>query len=111
MSAALISGIQQVGVGVQNVPDAWKWYRKVLGFDVPVFDEKAEAPLMTPYTGGEVHKRHAVLALNMAGGGGLEIWSFTSRKSQPANFKVEIGDLGINAIRFKTPDVHKAHAW
>ncbi len=40
MSAPLISGIQQVGIGVQNVPDAWKWYRQVLGFDVPVFDEK-----------------------------------------------------------------------
>jgi catechol 2,3-dioxygenase-like lactoylglutathione lyase family enzyme len=111
MSTPLISGIQQVGIGVQNVPDAWKWYRQVLGFDVPVFDEKAEAPLMTPYTGGEVHKRHAVLAINMAGGGGLEIWSFTSRKSAPSNFKLEPGDLGINAIRFKAPDVRKAHEW
>ncbi|KQS25411.1 VOC family protein [Dyadobacter sp. Leaf189] len=111
MSAALISGIQQVGIGVQNVPDAWKWYRQVLGFDVPVFDEKAEAPLMIPYTGGKVHQRHAVLAINMAGGGGLEIWSFTSRQSQLPGFKVEPGDLGINAIRFKAPDVHKAHAW
>jgi catechol 2,3-dioxygenase-like lactoylglutathione lyase family enzyme len=111
MSAPLISGIQQVGIGVQNVPDAWKWYRQMLGFDVPVFDEKAEAPLMTPYTGGEVHKRHAVLAINLAGGGGLEIWSFTSRQSQLADFKTEIGDLGINAIRFKAHDVKKAHEW
>ena len=111
MSAPLISGIQQVGIGVQNVPDAWKWYRQVLGFDVPVFDEKAEAPLMIPYTGGKVHQRHAVLAINMAGGGGLEIWSFTSRKSEQPNFRVEIGDLGINAIRFKAPDVQKAHDW
>lgn len=111
MSAALISGIQQVGLGVQNVPEAWQWYRRILGFDVPVFDDKAEAPLMTPYTGGTVHQRHAALALNLAGGGGLEIWSFTSRVSQPANFKLELGDLGINAIRFKAPDVKKAHAW
>ena len=111
MSAPLISGIQQVGVGVQNVPEAWAWYRRILGFDVPVFDEKAEAPLMTPYTGGKVQSRHALLAINMAGGGGLEIWSFTSRVSQPANFKLEIGDLGINAIRFKAPDVRKAHEW
>jgi catechol 2,3-dioxygenase-like lactoylglutathione lyase family enzyme len=111
MSAALISGIQQVGLGVQNVPEAWQWYRRILGFDVPVFDDKAEAPLMTPYTGGVVHQRHAALALNLAGGGGLEIWSFTSRVSQPAGFKLEPGDLGINAIRFKAPDVRKAHEW
>ena len=111
MSTPLISGIQQVGVGVQNVPEAWQWYRQVLGFDVPVFDDKAEAPLMTPYTGGKVHQRHAALAINMAGGGGLEIWSFTSRVSQPVGFKMELGDLGINAIRFKAPDVKKAHEW
>lgn len=111
MSAPLISGIQQVGIGVQNAPEAWQWYRRILGFDVPVFDEKAEAPLMTPYTGGAVHARHAILAINLAGGGGLEIWSFTSRTSQPANFKTEPGGLGINAIRFKSPDVKKAHEW
>ncbi|CAG5011957.1 hypothetical protein DYBT9275_05064 [Dyadobacter sp. CECT 9275] len=111
MSNPLISGIQQVGIGVQNVPEAWAWYRRVLGFDVPVFDEKAEAPLMTPYTGGKVHSRQAALVLNMAGGGGLEIWSFTSRLSQPLNFKLEMGDLGINAIRFKARDIRQAHAW
>ena len=111
MSNPLISGIQQIGIGVQNVPEAWAWYRKVLGFDVPVFDEKADAPLMTPYTGGKVQSRQAALVLNMAGGGGLEIWSFTSRVSQPLNFKMELGDLGINAIRFKAPDVRKAHEW
>ena len=111
MSAPLISGIQQVGVGVQNVPEAWQWYRRILGFDVPVFDDKADAPLMTPYTGGTVQQRHALLAINMAGGGGLEIWSFTSRISQPADFKMQLGDLGINAIRFKAPDVKKAHEW
>ncbi|WP_025764139.1 VOC family protein [Dyadobacter tibetensis] len=106
----LIAGIQQIGIGVQNVPEAWSWYRKVLGFDVPVFDEKANAPLMTPYTGGVVQSRQAALVLNMAGGGGLEIWSFTSRVSQPASFKMELGDLGINAIRFKAPDIQKAYA-
>lgn len=106
----LISGIQQIGIGVQNVPEAWTWYRKVLGFDVPVFDEKAEAPLMTPYTGGKIQQRQAALVLNLAGGGGLEIWSFTSRTSQPLSFKMELGDLGINAIRFKTPNIDKAYA-
>lgn len=111
MSTPLISGIQQIGIGCQNVPETWTWYRKVLGFDVPIFDDKAPAPFMTPYTGGVVQQRQAALVINMAGGGGLEIWSFTSRVSQPANFKLELGDLGINAIRFKAPDITKAHIW
>lgn len=111
MNTPLISGIQQVGVGVSNVPQAWQWYRRVMGFDVPVFDDHAEAKLMINYTGGEVQSRHAVMALNMAGGGGLEIWQFTNRMPQECTFQPEPGDLGIYAIRFKAPDVAAAHAW
>lgn len=107
----LISGIQQVGVGVENVEEAWKWYRKVLGFDVPVFDDSSEAKFMIDYTGGVVQSRRAIMALNMAGGGGLEIWQFTSRVSQPYLFDPQPGDLGIYAISFKTKDVKKANQW
>lgn len=107
----LISGIQQVGVGVENVEEAWGWYRKVLGFDVPVFDDSSEAKFMINYTGGVVQSRRAIMALNMAGGGGLEIWQFTSRVSQPCAFTPQLGDLGINAICFKSIDVGKANLW
>jgi catechol 2,3-dioxygenase-like lactoylglutathione lyase family enzyme len=77
----MINGIQQMGIGTPDVQASWKWYRKNFGFDIPVFDEAAEAPLMTQYTGGAVHARHALLAMNLNGGGGMEIWQFTSRKS------------------------------
>jgi catechol 2,3-dioxygenase-like lactoylglutathione lyase family enzyme len=97
------SGIQQIGIGVKNAEEAWKWYSENFGFDVPVFNDAAEAALMTQYTGGEVHKRQAILALNMFGGGGFEIWQFTSRTPNAASFKSELGDLGINAIKLKAP--------
>lgn len=106
----VITGIQQVGIGCANVYDNWKWYRDVFGMDVPVFDDAAPAPLMTRYTGGEVHTRRAVLAMNLNGGGGFEIWSFESRKPQPASFTPELGDLGINAIKMKSPDVARTHS-
>ena len=77
----MINGIQQVGIGTTDVHRSFKWYRQNFGFDIPVFDEAAEAPLMTKYTGGKVHARHAILAMNLNGGGGMEIWQFTSRKS------------------------------
>ena len=101
----VVSGIQQVGIGCSNVYDNWKWYRKVFGMDVPVFDDAAPAPLMTLYTGGEVHTRQAVLALNMNGGGGFEIWSFKSREPQPAAFTPQMGDLGMNAVKMKARNV------
>jgi catechol 2,3-dioxygenase-like lactoylglutathione lyase family enzyme len=98
---AFISGIQQVGIGCVNSPDTFKWLRNALGVNVQIFDDEAQAPLMTKYTGGEVHKRRAILAMNMNGGGGAEIWQFTSRTPSkgPA---IQIGDLGINAVKFKS---------
>ena len=76
----IISGIQQIGIGVSNAEDAFTWYRKNLGFDVLLFDDVANATLMKQYTGGEVASRHALLALNLRGGGGIEIWQFKNRK-------------------------------
>lgn len=106
-----ISGIQQVGAGVPSEEIAWAWYRTYFGMDVPVFQEAAEAPLMTPYTGGVVQSRTATLALNMNGGGGMEIWQFTSRETAPPAFEPHPGDCGIFAARLKCRDVAAAHAW
>lgn len=105
----IITGIQQVGIGVSDVEEAWKWYRRVFGTDVPVFDDEAEAKLMTRYTGGEVHSRRAVLAMNMSGGGGFEIWQFKSRTPEACSFNPEPGDLGINAVKIKSRSVEQAH--
>jgi len=111
MNHVTISGIQQLGIGVKNVAEAWKWYRKYLGMDIKVFEESATASLMLPYTGGVPQKRHAVLALNMNGGGGFEIWQYTERVPQPPKFVPALGDLGIFAAKIKARDVHKAHAF
>ena len=62
-----------MGIGVPNVQEIWKWYRKFFGVDVRIFEEAAEAPLMTRYTGGEVHSRTATLALSKEGGGVFEV--------------------------------------
>lgn len=105
----LIAGIQQIGIGNKDVHATWRWYREHLGFDVPVFEEAAEAKLMLPYTGGEPRSRHAVLALNMRGGGGLEIWQYTSRTPQPADFQPLVGDLGIYIMKIKSEDVAATH--
>lgn len=101
----LIAGIQQVGIGNNSVHNTWKWYRENLGFDIPVFNEAAEAALMLPYTGGQPRKRHAILALNLKGGGGLEIWQYTERKPLAPAFQPLLGDLGIFIMKIKSSDV------
>jgi len=105
----IISGIQQIGIGVVNLQEAWKWYREHFGMDIRVFEEKAVADLMLPYTGGEPQSRHAALAVNLQGGGGFEIWQYTKRTPAAPKSKVHIGDLGINAAKIKSGDVRKSY--
>ncbi len=107
MSEYNISGIQQVGIGVSNLEEAWHWYAKHFGMDLPIFNDEAEAALMTDYTGGKVHQRKAVLAMNLQGGGGFEVWQFTSR-SPASSPKVMEGDLGINSVHMRTANARKA---
>ncbi len=107
----IICGIQQMGIGVPNVQEIWKWYRKFFGVDVRIFEEAAEAPLMTRYTGGTVHSRTATLALSMQSGGGFEIWQFTSRPTEKADFEIQLGDYGLYACRIKSRDIQASYAY
>ncbi len=104
-----IIGIQQIGVGIPDLQKAWTYYRKHFGMDIPIFQESAEAKLMTRYTGGKVHSRTAVLAINLKGGSGLEIWQFTSRKTEAPAFELQMGDTGIVMAKVKSPDVKLAY--
>jgi catechol 2,3-dioxygenase-like lactoylglutathione lyase family enzyme len=101
----IISGIQQMGIGVTDVHEAWKWYRQNFKIDVKIFEEAATAALMLPYTGNEPRKRHAVLTMNMHGGGGMEVWQYTERTPEAPKFDIQLGDLGIFSAKIKSRDV------
>lgn len=104
-SLELISGIQQVGIGVTSAANAWSWYGQVLGLSVPVFDDIAQAKLMTPHTNGVVRERRAILAVNLLGGGGAEIWESRTPAPIPAKTPPSVGDLGIFALKIKCRSV------
>ena len=99
----------QIGAGVPNAAEALRWYHSVLGTDVAVFDDTGEASLMLHYTGGAAQPRRAVLAVNLQGGGGLEVWQYTRRVPRPPANPVEVGDLGIFAARVKARQPRRAH--
>lgn len=107
----IISGIQQVGIGVANAEEAFTWYRKHFSMDIPVFKDAAVANLMQRYTGNEARERYAILAINMAGGGGFEIWQYTKRVPEAPKFKIQLGDLGIFAAKIKCRDVAEMFAY
>lgn len=103
-------GIQQVGIGIPRIEEAWSFYARAFGMDVSAFREAAPAPFMTRYTGGSVQSRDAALAINLAGGGGFEIWQYTSRTPQGPERQIELGDTGIFAVRLKSAHVATAYA-
>ncbi len=109
MKKIIFGGIQQVGIGVRDMKEAWSWYRKFFGVDVRIFEDEATAELMLPYTGGKPRKRRAALALNLQGGGGFEIWQYMDRKPEPPRTKVMLGDLGIFSVKIKSMNVPAAY--
>ncbi len=104
-----INGIQQLGVGVEDVNESFKWYNKNFGMDIMVFNEKAVAELMLPHTEGKTRERHAILAINMQGGGGFEIWQHTGKSPSKPGFTIQLGDLGISVGKLKTANIKKAY--
>lgn len=106
----IISGIQQIGIGVSNVHQAWNWYREHFGMDIRIFEDAAVAELMLPYTGGEPRKRHAALAMNLQGGGGFEIWQYVGRTPDAPINELMAGDLGIYITKIKSKNVKDTYS-
>ncbi len=108
MTKKVIYGIQQVGVGVADVAAAFQWYGKNLCSNILVFDDDNTATHMAPYMGGEPHKKRAILAINMRGGSGYELWQYLDRTPEAAPMPVQIGDLGIFSISVKSKDIRNS---
>lgn len=105
----IINGIQQIGIGVKDVKAVFNWYRACLGFDILLFNDEATANLMTQYTAGKAQHRIAYLALNMIGGGGLEIWQFKDRTPESAKNEISLGDFGIHMMKLRSKDLEASH--
>ena len=103
-----IAGIQQVGIGVENLYEAWKYYIELFQMDVRILEDNKVAALMLPYTGGKPQRRHAAIAVNMQGGGGFEVWQYSERKPQPLGFELQMGDLGVLVCKLRSRDVTSA---
>ncbi len=106
---SVICGIQQVGIGVADVAEAFRWYIKAFGCDVKILDDDGVAERMLPYTGGKPQPRHAILAINLRGGGGFEIWQPKGRELKYLAEKPRLGDIGIFACKVKSSDIERSY--
>ena len=110
MNGYKIVGIQQIGIGVKNLSEAWNFYIDRFGMDCRIFEEDAEAKLMLPYTGNEPRKRHAVLAVNLQGGSGFEIWQYKGREPLMKKEEIKLGDTGILVCKMKVKNISAAYS-
>ena len=108
MKEKIICGIQQVGIGVSNFVEAWKWYYDQFGFEIKIVDDEGVAERMLPYTGGKPQPRRSGIAVNIRGGG-FEIWEPKGRPLYYLKEPVKLGDLGILVAKVKTPDIGAAY--
>jgi catechol 2,3-dioxygenase-like lactoylglutathione lyase family enzyme len=108
MKGYIINGIQQMGVGVKDLREAWSWYIMAFGMDCRIFEEEAEARIMLPYTGGEPRSRHAVLAFNLQSGGGFEVWQYKGREPRYREKETLAGDIGIFSCKMKVKNIDDA---
>ena len=104
----VISGIQQVGIGVENLVEAWKYYIEIFNMDVKILDDNHVADIMAPYMGGKPRPKRAVIAINMQGGGGFEIWNHQQHKPKKPDFELHFGDLGCFAVKIKSRNVKQS---
>jgi catechol 2,3-dioxygenase-like lactoylglutathione lyase family enzyme len=105
----VICGLQQVGIGVRNAAEAWAWYTEILGFDIKICEDEGIADKMLPYTGGNPQPRYAILAMNLKGGGGLEIWEPRERELNYPHLTPKLGDYGVFACKIRAADIKAAY--
>lgn len=105
MDNYIISGIQQIGIGVEDFRTALKYYVDIFNMDVKILEDDTVAELILPYTGNKAQKRHAGIVINMQGGSGFEIWQYSERKPQKIGFDIHVGDLGICVAKIKSRNV------
>jgi catechol 2,3-dioxygenase-like lactoylglutathione lyase family enzyme len=104
-----VGGIQQVGIGIINLEEAWKWYIEMFGMDCKIFDDDSEARIMLKYTGGKEQSRRAILALNLQSGGGFELWQYKGRQPVSPAERPHLGDLGILGCKMKVKSIDEAY--
>ena len=110
MSEFYLAGIQQIGIGTEDMKASWKWYADMFHMNIRMLEDDTVAERMLPYTNQKPEKRHACIAANLQGGGGFEIWQYSERKPLPIDFDVQMGDLGVFCAKIKTHDIAAYHA-
>lgn len=96
----MITGFQHIGMGVYDVDKTYAFWRENLGFKMKLNDHTGFDEQMEPILGDRLEMR-MLMAMNVAGGGAIEIVQHTSTKPKEPPTPIEWGDIGILDIGVK----------
>lgn len=96
----MITAFQHVGIGVHDVDTTYRFWSKLLGFKIKLNDLTRYADELEPIIGDLVEMR-MLMAMNVRGGGAIELVRHTSTEPLESPAPVEWGDIGILEIGLK----------
>ena len=96
----MITAFQHVGIGVHDVDKTYRFWSKMLGFKVKLNDTVRYTDELESIIGDLVEMRE-MMAMNVRGGGAIELVRHTSTEPLEPPAPVEWGDIGILEIGLK----------
>ncbi len=96
----MISGFQHVGMGVLDMDRTYSFYKRLMGFKLKLNDHQRFEKEMEPIIGDLVEMR-ILMAMNVAGGGAIELVQHTSTPVREPAEPVQWGDIGVLEVGFK----------
>ncbi len=96
----MISGFQHVGMGVLDMDRTYSFYKRFMGFKLKLNDHQRFEKEMEPIIGDLVEMR-ILMAMNVAGGGAIELVQHTSTPCREPAEPVQWGDIGVLEVGFK----------
>lgn len=104
----MITGFQHIGIGVHDVDRTYCFWKRFLCFKMKLNDHTGYDEQMEPILGERLEMR-MLMAMNVAGGGAIEIVEHTSTSPREPLAPIEWGDLGILEVGIKTHCLDAVH--
>lgn len=100
----MVEAFQHVGIGVKDIERSYDFYRRILGFSVKLNDHEEDMVQMESII-GEICRMRVIMAMNLSGGGAVELVQHTSSPPRPLPEDARWGDIGFLATGVKAFDI------